>query len=208
VVSDLLTTLPLAVVMIAGPQIVSAIILATSDQARRNSMAFLLGVALATTTGLTIAYAVASSAPKQHERGGGGDAIDYVIIGLLLVLLVRVYLKRKETTPPGWMGRLQTAKPRFSFTLGLLLFLLMPTDIITMITVGTHLGHHGTPWWYTLLFVAATVLLAGLPLIILLLLGQRGGVVLPKMRNWMQTNSWIVSEIVILFFLVMTITGL
>jgi hypothetical protein len=32
--------------------------------------------------------------------------------------------------------------------------------------------------------------------------------VLPKMRNWMQTNSWIVSEIVILFFLVMTITGL
>jgi threonine/homoserine/homoserine lactone efflux protein len=206
--SDLLTVLPMAIVMIAGPQIVSAIILATSDQARGSSMAFLLGVALAVTTGVTIAYAVASNVADQHDRGGGGDAIDYVIIGLLLILLVRVFLKRKDTSPPAWMGKLQTAQPRFAFTLGLLLFLLMPTDIITMITVGTHLGHQGSPWWHSLPFVALTVLLAGVPLILLLLLGQRGDIVLPKMRNWMQTNSWIVSEIVIVFFLVMTITGL
>lgn len=206
--SDLLTALPLAVVMIAGPQIVSAIVLATSAQARRNSMAFLLGVALATTVGVTIAYVVARGAADKHARGGGGDAVDYVIIGLLLLLLVRVFLKRKETKPPAWMGKLQTARPRFAFTLGLLLFLLMPTDIITMITVGTHFGHHGSPWWHTLIFVAVTVLLAGIPLITLLLLGQRGDIVLPKMRNWMQTNSWIVSEAVIVFFLGMTITGL
>jgi small neutral amino acid transporter SnatA (MarC family) len=48
-VSDLLAALPMAIVMVAGPQIISAIFLATSDQARRNSVTFLLGVALATT---------------------------------------------------------------------------------------------------------------------------------------------------------------
>jgi hypothetical protein len=34
------------------------------------------------------------------------------------------------------MGSLQTADAGFSFRLGLLLFLVMPTDIITVFTVG------------------------------------------------------------------------
>jgi hypothetical protein len=37
----------MAVVMVAGPQIVSAIFLATSEQARRSSIAYVIGVALA-----------------------------------------------------------------------------------------------------------------------------------------------------------------
>jgi hypothetical protein len=46
------------------------------------------------------------------------------------------------------------------------------------------------------------------PLIILLLLGKRATVILPKMRDWMDTNSWIENEIVIGFFLVMAISGM
>jgi threonine/homoserine/homoserine lactone efflux protein len=106
------------------------------------------------------------------------------------------------------MGKLQSATSRFSFRLGLLLFLLMPTDIITMFTVGGYLGRHGNPWWHTLLFIGLTLLLAGAPLLILLLLGKRAEVLLPRMRDWMQTNSWIVSEAVIVLFLVITISGL
>lgn len=206
--SELLAALPMAIVMVAGPQIVSAIFLATSDQARRNSVAFLLGVTLATTTGTTIAYLVANGVADTSDESSGNDVIDYVIIAFLLFLLVRVYLKRKETKPPGWMGKLQTATARFSFRLGLLLFLLMPTDIITMFTVGGYLGRHGNPWWHNLLFVGLTLLLAGAPFLILLLLGKRADVLLPRMRDWMQTNSWIVSEAVIVLFLVISISGL
>jgi hypothetical protein len=46
---NLLAILPLAIVMIAGPQIISATLIATSQDARRNSLAFLAGVALAIT---------------------------------------------------------------------------------------------------------------------------------------------------------------
>jgi hypothetical protein len=38
-------------------------------------------------------------------------------------------------------------------------------------------------------------------------LGKRAETVLPRIRQWMNTNSWIVSEAVILFFLVMTLTS-
>ena len=99
------------------------------------------------------------------------------------------------------MGKLQTADAGFSFRLGLLLFLVMPTNIITMFTVGASLTRHGQPWWHSLPFVLVTLLLVGLPLIDLLLLGKRGEDLLPKVRDWMTNNSWVISEIVIVFFL-------
>ena len=44
--------LPLAITMMAGPQIMSAIVFVTSGRAVKNSTAFVLGVLLATTIGL------------------------------------------------------------------------------------------------------------------------------------------------------------
>ena len=44
--------LPLAITMMAGPQIMSAIIFVTSERAVKNSIAFVLGVLIATTIGV------------------------------------------------------------------------------------------------------------------------------------------------------------
>jgi hypothetical protein len=77
----------------------------------------------------------------------------------------------------------------------------MPSDIVSMMTVGAYIAYHGSPWWPTLPFVLLTALLAGAPAIILRLLGKRANVILPRMRDWIDTNSWIVNEIVIGFFL-------
>ena len=201
----LLTILPMAVVMSAGPQIVTAIFLATSRDAKRNSLAFLLGVGVATTIGVTIFFFLGSKVGAKEDSGK--NWLDWLIIGLLAFLVVRVYLRRKETQPPKWMGRLEKANARFALTIGFLLYLLMPTDLISMATVGAYLARQGEPWWYSLGFVAATLLIAGLPLIGLLLLGHRAETLLPKLRGWMSANSWIVNEAVILFFLAMALFG-
>lgn len=208
---SLLTVLPLAFVMIAGPQLISAILLATGHDARRNSLAFLAGAALAVTAGTMVAYWVTDLLERAASPGGEGTVktvIDWLVIGLFLFLMVRTYLRRKTAEEPRWMGRLHTADAGFSFRLGLLLFLVMPTDIITMFTVGASLTRHGQPWWHSLPFVLVTLLLVGLPLIDLLLLGKRGEDLLPKVRDWMTSNSWVISEIVIVFFLALTISGL
>jgi hypothetical protein len=39
-------------------------------------------------------------------------------------------------------------------------------------------------------------------------LGKRAESVLPKIRDWMNTSSWLVSEIVLVFFLALTINSL
>ncbi len=134
----------MAVVMVAGPQIVSAILLATSAQALRDSVAFLAGATLATTIGVTAAYLLTPAA--AFTDGARGDVIDYGIIVLLLILMVVVFRKRRDTRPPKWMSKLQSATRMFSFNLGFLLFLVMPSDIVSMATVGAYArvtGHRG-----------------------------------------------------------------
>jgi hypothetical protein len=193
----------MAVVMSAGPQIVTATFLATSQGAKRNSLAFLGGVAVATTIGVTVFFLVGSGTAGKQD--GGKDWLDWVIIGLLVFLVIWVFVKRNETQPPKWMGRLQRANARLAVTLGFLLYLLMPTDLVAMATVGAYIARQGGPWWHTLGFVILTVLIAGLPFIGLLVMGRRAESTLPRIRNWMNANSWIVNEAVLLFFLAMAL---
>jgi hypothetical protein len=192
----------MAFVMSAGPQIVTATFLATSRDAKRNSLAFLGGVAVATTIGVTIFYFLGGGLGGKES---GKNWLDWVVIGLLVLLVVWVFVKRNETQPPKWMGRLERADTRFAAKIGFLLYSLMPTDLIAMATVGAYVARQDEPWWHTLGFVVLTLLVAGLPFLILLLMGRRAETVLPGIRNWMNANSWIVNEAVLLFFLVMAL---
>jgi len=188
----------MAFVMIAGPQFLSAIFLATSENWRRNSAAYLAGAALSVTAIVTIAYFVGNGV---SDAGASRDTLDIVVLVLLVAVALRTFVGRKEAEPPKWMGRLQTANPKFSFRLGFLLLGVFPTDILTSWAVGTYLASHGDPWWHYLPFVGLTLLFLALPTILILVFGHRAQAFMPKVRDWMNTNSWIVSEIVIVFFI-------
>lgn len=200
-------TLPLAFVMIAGPQIISAFFFATSERWRAVSAAYVLGAAVSVLAVVTIAYFVAKGITSGGSDGGDSksDTLDYVIVGLLVLLIVYVFLRRKRSEPPKWMGKLQTATPRFGFTLGFLLLGVFPSDLICSIVIGTHLANHSDPWWHALPFVFLTLFLLALPALLVVALGQRAQTMLPKVRDWMDTNSWIVSEIVLVFFIVIVL---
>ena len=202
---NFLTLIPMAFVMIAGPQILSAIFLATSENSRRNSVAYVAGAAISITVFVTAAFLLGSGASDQ---GASNDAIYIVVLVLLLAAMIHVYLKREESQPPKWMGKLQAASPRFSFRLGFLLLGIFPTDILTSVAVGSYLASHGDPWWHALPFIALTLFLLALPLLLLLAFGARAQAFLPKARDWMNANSWIVNEIVILLFVAITINSI
>jgi Sap, sulfolipid-1-addressing protein len=203
---DFLTVLPLAFVMIAGPQILSSIFLATSEHWARNTAAYLAGAAVSVTAFASLAYLLSSGAPRP--KGGSNDTIDIIVLVLLVAAMVHVFLARKTAKPPKWMGRLETANPRFSFRLGLLLLGIFPTDILTSVSVGASLANHGAPWWHLLPFIGLTLLFLGLPALVLLAFGRRGRAFLPKARDWMNANAWVVSEIVIVFFIIIIINSL
>jgi hypothetical protein len=203
--------LPLAFVMIAGPQIVSAFFLATSARWATTSLAYIAGAAVAITALVSIGYLAAKgtkSAAGSGHKGTADHVIDWVVLALILFLIVRVYLTRHTAKPPKWMSRLRTAAPRFAFGLGFVLLGVFPTDIVSAITAGLHTARHDDPWWQCLPFVGLTLLFLAAPALAVVLLGKRAHAILPKIRDWMTRDAWVISEIVLVFFAALTVNSL
>ena len=197
--------LPMAFVMVAGPQILSAIFLATTENWRRNSFAYVAGASLSITLVLTIAYLTGSGA---SSAGASDEALYIVVLVLLVVAAVHTFLARETAEPPKWMGKLQTADPGFSFKLGFLLLGVFPSDLLTSFAVGSFVAGADDSWWHLLPFLLLTLLFVALPGLLVVALGQRAKTFLPKVRDWMNANSWIVSEAVIGLFIVIVASNI
>ena len=154
---NLAKILPMTFVMIAGPQILSAIFLATSDGWRRNSVAYITGAALSITAIISASYffingRIGRGRVERHDRHRGprptGAWRDSTPISSA----------RNRSRPSGWASS-KTRTPKFSFKLGFLLLGVFPTDILTSVAVGQYLANHDSPWWHCGVFVAVTLFL-------------------------------------------------
>jgi hypothetical protein len=200
---NLLTVLPLAFVMVAGPQILSSFFFATSDRWRSTSAAYVLGAAVSIGIIVTLAFVLALGASDSSS-----DTIYYIVLALLLFGVVHTFRARKTAEPPAWMGKLQTATPRFAFRLGFLLLGVFPSDLITSVSVGGYLAAEDDPLYYALGFYILTLLLLALPALAVWAIGKRAEAALPKVRDWMNNNSWIVNEVVLLLFVAIVISSI
>ena len=133
--------------------------------------------------------------------GSGPSTADYVVAGLLALLAVHTFLGRGEAKVPKWMSALQEAKPRRAFELGFLLILLMPTDIIAVISTVHWLHNSHDNLLHAWPLVAATFVLMALPITGYLLLGRRAREAMPGIRDWLTGNAWLVNLVVIVYFI-------
>ncbi|ELZ14330.1 hypothetical protein C479_00440 [Halovivax asiaticus JCM 14624] len=199
-----LEVLPLVVVMVSGPQILSAIFLATSQRWRTNSAAFLAGAAVSISLVVGIAYVldvgvVGRGRPSMVRTG--------VVLVALALAMIHTYRTRETAESPRWMGSIESASPRAAFRLGFLLMGFFPTDLLTSIAVGSYLSGRDAPFWHVAPFVGATLVVLALPSLALIAGGERAQRSLPSIRTWMDDNAWLVSEFVLLFFVVMTLSN-
>jgi hypothetical protein len=124
--------LPLAITMMAGPQIMSAIVFVTSERAVKNSIAFVLGVLVATAIGVTALLGVMSlladsvSFGDSSDSGSAGHVIQYALVALLIAAAIKNYVGRETVEPPKWLGKLQQADAKQALRTGLLVILFMP----------------------------------------------------------------------------------
>jgi hypothetical protein len=204
-----LAVIPLAITMNAGPQIMSAIIFVTASKPLKLSAYFITGVVIAVTVGVTITYTLATllgngvSLGDPSNSGSLGNIIQYVLVGLLVFLSIKSYVGRETSEPPRWLGALQNAGPRTAFTTGLLLLSVFPSDFVILLTVGMNLAQQNAGLVAALPFIGATILIAALPVLSYLLFRHRAQRAMPKVRDWMNTNSWLVNIIVYVIFILL-----
>ena len=204
-----LQILPLAITMNAGPQIMSALIFVTAQKPLKLSAAFLAGVAIAVAGGVTLTFTLATllgnGIPLGDPSNSGslGNILQYLLVGLLVFLAIKSYVRRETTEPPRWLGTLQNAKPRTAFKAGLLLLSVFPSDFVILLTVGTNLAQNNARLLAALPFIALTILIAALPVLFYLLFRRRAQRAMPKVRDWMNANSWLVNIIVYVIFIVL-----
>src|SRR5215203_3538843 len=204
--------IPLAITMNAGPQIMSAIIFVTATKPLKLSAYFLAGVVIAVTVGLTVTYTLASvlgnsvSLGDSSDSGSLGNIIQYVLVGLLVFLSIKSYVGRETSEPPRWLGTMQNAKPSTAFTTGLLLLSVFPSDLVVLVTVWINLAHSNASLLAALPFGAATIFIAALPVLAYLLFRRRAQRAMPKVRDWMNTNSWLVNVIVYVIFILLILS--
>ena len=204
-----LAIIPLAITMNAGPQIMSALIFITASKPLKLSAAFLAGVVIAVSVGVTITYTLATalgnsvSLGDSSDSGSLGNIIQYGLVGLLVFLSIKSYVRRESIEPPRWLGALQNAKPRTAFTTGLLLLSVFPSDFVVLVTVGMNPAHNNASLVAAVPFIAATIFIAALPVLFYLLFHRRAQRMMPKVRDWMNTNSWLVNIIVYVIFILL-----
>lgn len=204
-----LSVIPLAITMNAGPQIMSAIIFVTAPKALRLSAYFLAGVVIAVSVGVTITYTLANllgnsvSLGDSSDSGSLGNIIQYLLVGLLVFLSIKNYVRRESIEPPRWLGAMQNATPRTAFMAGLLLLSVFPSDFVVLMTVGINLAQQNASLLSALPFVLTTIFIAALPLLSYLLFHRRAVRAMPKVRDWMNTHSWLVNIIVYIIFILL-----
>ncbi|MGP3990563.1 GAP family protein [Streptomyces sp. 3N207] len=204
-----LNVLPLAITMMAGPQIMSAVIFATAQKAVRISLGFLAGVLMATSAGVAVMLGVATGLGGAVDLGSAGNkssvgrVIQYVLVALLILVALRNWRKRETVEPPKWLYALMSADIRKAFRAGLLVILVMPSDLMVMLTVGIHVEQARDSYTDALPFIALTVAVGAIPLLLRVLLGRRAASAMPSLRDWMNNNSWLINIIACLIFVVL-----
>jgi hypothetical protein len=206
--SKILAVLPLALTMNLGPQAVAAITLITTKNPVKKYLCYLAAILLAATSITCIAFFVFGLLDTTTRIGGKtktGHIADYVFAGLLAILAVRIFLKRKKIEKPKWLSTIQDADAKRVFVIGLMLYSFMPTDLVSMLTVGQYLAVHKMHFYSAFPFLALTLLIAALPILSYLVFKKRAEAAMPGVRDWLDVHAWIINEVVIVFFIFMII---
>jgi membrane protease YdiL (CAAX protease family) len=199
--------LPLAVTMMAGPQILSDLLLVTGRRPIAAGGAFVAavaaGCALMVFLWTLIAAAVDIELNRQSEPTTTAKVIQLVLVGLLIAAAVKAYLGRETAEPPKWLGKVQEAGPLTAFGIGFLLITVFPSDFLVTMTVGVNLESNGREFADALPFIGATTAIAALPPALYLLFRRWAQRTMPRVRDWMNANSWLVNVLVYALFVVL-----
>jgi Kef-type K+ transport system membrane component KefB len=200
-------SLPLAVGVALSPlPIIAVVLMLTTERARTNGPAFVLGWL----AGLGVVGAIVLSIAGPADASSSGAPATWVswlkvVLGALLLLVaVRQFRSRprgeQEAPMPKWMGAIDGFTPVTALGAGALLAGVNPKNLLLAVggaaaIAQTGIGGGPQAIAYLVFAVIATIGV-GVPVIIYFAMGKRSADLLGKLKDWMgQHNAAIMSAL-------------
>ena len=203
--------LPLAVVVTVSPlNIVAAILLLFSRRPILHASCYLAGfaVGVAAVVGVLAAVAGAASLSTDSQRSQGASGLLLALGIVLLVVAVRRFRSRPapgETTPlPSWMDGISTFGPGRSLVAGLTVGAVNPKNIAvglaSAVAIATAGLAAGQAVGVVVVYTVVASLGVALPVVVMVLLGDRADEVLRGWQAWLGRNNAAMMAVVYLIF--------
>lgn len=213
--------IPMAVGIAISPvPLIAVILMLFSPRPKSNSLAFLLGWALALFVIGGLALLLASTQDLSADTGEPsvlGSIINLALGLLLLWLAVRQWRSRpqagKETKTPAWMAAINTLTPVKTLGLGALLSGLNPKNLTLNLSAMALISEAditgGQALVALLVFVLLSSLLVGVPIVFYLVGDESVKQTLEKWRAWLAAyGNTIITVILVLLGVRMIVSGI
>jgi hypothetical protein len=206
-ISDIL---PLALgVMISPVPIIAVIVMLFTPRATANGLSFLAGWVIGLAIVSAVVYVIADGADVGSDSSASdGASTVKLVIGVALVLLaVRQWRNRPrsgETPPmPKWMHAIDAVTPVRAIGLGILLSAINPKNLLLTVAAATAVAQvAGLSTADAVVTLAVFVLVASLsiavPVVVVLVAGDRAQRVLDAWKVWLEQNNATVMTVLLL----------
>jgi hypothetical protein len=197
--------IPMAIIMMLGPQILSAMFILTGKNRVRASLAYIISIFCAASLGtLALMFLIDIfnlGAPSDSDPSTLVTVIKYAVVALLAFGIYKNYRDRDKKITPKWMKVIMAGKAKDNFKLGFFLVYVAPTDLTVMFSVAFYLKINNNDFLDALPFLLTTAFIAALPLLISLIFRKKSEIFLPKANAWLTENSWMVQVFVLALFI-------
>ena len=202
-------SLPLAVGVALSPvAIIAVVLMLTTERARVNGPAFVLGWLI----GLAVIGTIVLAIAKPADASSSGEPATWVswLKIALGVLLLRVALRQFRSRPrgeeqaplPKWMGAIDEFKPGAALGAGVLLTALNPKNLLLTVggaaaiaQTGISIGQQAIAY---LVFAVIGAIGVAVPVVIYFAMGSRSADVLAKLRDWMGQHNAVIMTVLCL----------
>jgi hypothetical protein len=215
--------LPVALAMAALGMMpmIASVVLISSHRGTAKAWLFAAGYLLAVFTVMALFVAIGDRIDEadDHAHHGLMRSLVQLLVGvLLLVLFVRKYRKRRDGTSeePAWLAKVDQLSTRASLGLGLAAGGANPKNLALIPSAAVSIVAADLPITNALgacaIFALVGCVNVAIPLIVPLVSGAQADRVLNSMRQWLSSNSPLVSMALLIGFglllIVRALTGL
>lgn len=193
-----------AIAMICGPQLIIATLLSTTK--KRFKFVFVYSLSLILTIIVCLSFlSFTIDSFNSFSLFKINKNITYYLKFFILIYLIykifHTYINRRDSHPPIWQKKILNPKIKGLVKTGILLIILMPVDIVTMITISNRFSNSAISLLEILIYLFYCIFLIYLPLIIISILNLFSPKFVEKIPKLVETYAWGLNIFIYLFFI-------